>query len=1389
MKINFFVGYTVIVTMLLNINVTLIGLAITGISSTISFSAYADSDTQKLDEMKAKYGLSNPTRNHQSDTLDPNLEQYFNQQTRDLSSTIGNVLSTPVQTRTVDLSGYSQNRTMDEQLDMAKNLSKTHGSPVKDGDVYKSEYSKSGTRVFKRDENGKLIMGVVEDVQRVQDLNDNDMLGAETNNPNYSDESNKQSLYGDNQKIFDEGKAIHTAFKDANLGKTAAGRGYRAITRSAQRGIDTNIVETEPWLQPGLNAVKDSQDPATLFSACTEVKRPVIDSISLPTTTEHKCQDITKINQDFCEVTREVKVPVFSNTPGLRSCGVGCYEFDLNVDAWKTSHCRSTPADAAPATFTLNLNLSHGLIIKNVTIQGTADDHFLYTLNGQKLWESNGGYSQATSGNWQIDGCNPDGSHTINTNITSRVNAIVGPLGNVGVYSLAFRGDVRWKQNGGMSSIVRFEVEDTSGEGLETKFVQYPEGCYDALTMEDKLTKGLFGVYDWQELGIDPSVPPIRYECTSDPRQPLCPNGQLAFGSAGQERCYAQPATPMCDVGTYNSTSNRCEYPATVSCPAISGVSCGTDGNGQPIYPVTPSSSINGLMCQYSDATNCGPWLYQKDADLSCPAGGTLDGANCVMPVNTSNMCDTANGYSLKSLMINGVDSLRCEGPIANYSQNNWSCGVVNGQTQTFSSSYCAVTREDFLDENGVPIPTVDSNGNPINPPYFDIDGQPITFMDVAKCTKPQSLPNTELPELPQSFCTFDEYQNIEVGDRGFPDPILAAIPPFYNGDSGNRTWKVNLKNYRCDPTHGQLMCRLDETSGEQICKTWEELRNTPDQCAPYKTNPNCTVVSKSCVDGWLEPVSGRCLSETVNYECTTSTPIDYQTEITTNSCTGMLPCLGGDCEVTDPETNPNFIKAMVASSVIDEAQDDSKCEDPADPSSCKIFNGTFKYCSWESSGLGMDCCEEAKGVDIIGYVVFARQMLKVGKMAGSGAYGSGVNGMYNTLSEPITSASDAIASWSKTAINEVGSYVQGAYTSTMNSLMGSSEVVTATGETAASVASAGAGEGMTAAIEASLSALQQQVYAFVYNMLPESLANLIFTTTTATTGAQTTTTYTANGPLTNALGNMMAVYAAYQMIKLALTLLTACDDIEMDMGVKLAQRTCFKIGDSYCSKNYPVIGALGACMQNRQNYCCYSSILSRIVMKESYNQLGINPLPYGSKPTSGTQMDESCPGLTFEQFGQVNFEAPSMQNAMQEWVGLLLASEQISDTTSEQSLTGGASTSDPACPPIEKPVLECYTDAVSLEEVCAQARDGNGNLVYELVAQECIKTLEPGQIWNAYGRKTTSQRTLDNIGTAEERVQESKNFMRDAANGLDCSVYPRPDVCNFSFDPRAGGQ
>lgn len=1315
--------------MFVNLSSTTFMIAATGLGMMYSSSAYAQSttsDTPLLDNLVGKHDLANSERNHQTDTLPTKIQDQVDAyapyvESVPLQNKINNIIATPSPLKyTVDdiKAKYPDNYgtsapTFNDYKDLSVNLSKTHGQPSgtvvgNKLDSMDVEYAKSGTRQFVRDPvTGKLQLQVITGVDKVSGLPKGQLFSEEVNGTQYSFETDKEDMYGDSDAIYQQGRDSYDNFKDPTVGKNGAGRSFRAITAGATNANSTAFSETDLWLQPSFAQLNDAQVGSNWLSACSDTTTTQTSTYTYGQATEYQCQDTSQSSFDYCEVERKIIIPAYSSSPGLRSCGAGCYEFDLTITAPKSSSCRTTygtTASYSAATFDMVVNLKPGVVIQNVNLNLNADDHVKISLNGGTLWES--------LGNINSGSCENGGNPTLNAPVTSQVNSIVA--GATGQVPLSFRGDIRWKSKGWLNATIKIQLNDTTGDGFDSEFIQYPAGCYDALSAEDKLTKGLNGVYNWSEIGIDNSTPPVYFQCESPAQMPTCGSGELLFGNPGQEMCYT-PSTQQatCPVGLLNSTQDLCTYAAT---------------------------------------------------SATCPSGGTLNGSICELPVTIVNTCGGDTSKTLTDLMMYGVNETMCSTAPSGVTTNIWNCSP---SSNTYSPSICSISRESFLDEYGNIVEKYDSSGN-LLPSPVDSEGQPIIFTDIANCVISGSTPVVEDVVPPASFCTFDSYQSIDEDSGGYPQSVLDLIPPFYDGDVGNTTWRVNLNGYRCDPTGGNIMCLPDPITGEEVCTSWEEIRTRPNLCLQYSADPNCTEVSRDCTEGWEEAITGRCMAESVTYSCVEETAVDYESTSTSNVCDAMLPCTGGECDIGAGESNDKFVQAMVAGSVLDNIQGDSNCTDPSDPSTCTIFNGEYEYCSWEVSGLGTDCCEAPQGVDILAYVSMARQLLKINQMAGAGAFGDNVangydavSGAYENLSEPITDAYNAVAEWASTGVR-----------SATESIFGNTEAVS--GSVSA------VSEGITAA----LSSVQQSAYRLVYDIMPDTLGDFLFSAA-GDVAADQGGELVLNDAITNAFSNVMAIYTAYQMVKLALTLLTACDDNEIDMGVKIAQRQCFKVGNRYCSKD-----ALGVCYQRRQEYCCYSSILSRIIMKESYIQLGIDPLPFGNKPDMfNGESEASCPGLTSEQLAMVDFDTPSMQSALQEWVGLLLDSGEMVTDTSEQFLTGGATIEQRTdCPLQQKPILTCYIDQLSGDEICNQQRDSLGNVMYESVPTDCGgKLTGGGQIWNAADRVTASERIAGAngyIGTAQDRVQESKDAMRTLPGNIDCSIVPKPPVCLFGFDP-----
>lgn len=605
--------------------------------------------------------------------------------------------------------------------------------------------------------------------------------------------------------------------------------------------------------------------------------------------------------------------------------------------------------------------------------------------------------------------------------------------------------------------------------------------------------------------------------------------------------------------------------------------------------------------------------------------------------------------------------------------------------------------------------------------------------------------------EYDYSLCRFDSYVPLEVGDRGYPQEFLDLMGPFYPGDTGNKTWRYELENYRCDPLGGLDYCVIDPETGEEECYTWDELLAQPNQCDILQNDNSCSEVSRQCTPGWDIEVEDEsyCFNETVTYSCETNNTIDREIETATNTCAGAIPCSGGDCEFGETESNDRFVEAAVMGSVIQYADSDRSCEIENDPSTCRIFEGEYEYCSTEVTGLGMDCCEEAGGVDILAYVTAANLMIKSNKLAKEGIFGDAIQGGVESVADTASTFGESIkGSWTsfKKSASELGTKawdaMPKAITQGSETLLGNSTGVVADATGPIAEAFSSTKEAFTGA----LGSLQQNIYQLAYEALPQELAAQIFVDKATGEAAQSATQeLVLNESITNFFSNVMLAYQVYSTIKLALTLLTMCDENESDMGIKLAQRQCFKVGGSYCSKRI-----LGVCIQKRQDHCCYNSILARIIMEQA-------------GPLLGKDMS-NCEGLTQEELARLDFDRIDLS----EWVGLMIESGEIKSRSNENILTGGGEFVGNRCEQFE--VEDPVTGIVTTEE-------------------RCFKKLEGGRMINSYGRQTVSERTSDRMDGASSYTENMRQGARNMANGIDCSASPRPAVCQFGFTIDDGGQ
>lgn len=492
--------------------------------------------------------------------------------------------------------------------------------------------------------------------------------------------------------------------------------------------------------------------------------------------------------------------------------------------------------------------------------------------------------------------------------------------------------------------------------------------------------------------------------------------------------------------------------------------------------------------------------------------------------------------------------------------------------------------------------------------------------------------------------CTFTGYTTILGGLQGYDAEMLADVLPWYSGDVENISWEVNLDGYTCDPFKGKEVCTNQEQEDGtvvEVCRTWDEIKSTGGTCDVYEEKDECVEIKKECTDGFTIDGWNYCVNETVTYECDTGQNVDFEYETIESSCDGMLPCSGGDCSWGEKEQNENFFKAAAIANVMEQIPGEASCDVPGDVSTCRIFEGERQYCSWATaSDWGNDCCEAPEGINFIDYLRMSQMMLKFENQQMGGVFTTpaqeAINGAWKTVSDTVTDTVTSSNAW-----KSVSSF----YTSAVETLTGNAAT------TVPQAATGTVGATTSTVAEVGLSPMTQYIYQFIYDALPKELGQLLFSTTTVEGTNQAVVNGLSDGMANaaNFLGTVMFWYSMYQLAQLVGSLLTACDEVDSDTALKLEMRQCYAVEKKYCAKE-----SLGVCYMKRQDYCCYGSILSRIVMEQAHVLLNKDM--------------EQCAGLTHEELNALDFN----QIDLSEWIGVMVESNLIPESNEEDLSVSG---------------------------------------------------------------------------------------------------------------------
>ncbi|WP_435000209.1 conjugal transfer protein TraN (plasmid) [Vibrio scophthalmi] len=492
------------------------------------------------------------------------------------------------------------------------------------------------------------------------------------------------------------------------------------------------------------------------------------------------------------------------------------------------------------------------------------------------------------------------------------------------------------------------------------------------------------------------------------------------------------------------------------------------------------------------------------------------------------------------------------------------------------------------------------------------------------QCDNPLTFGNGQVGAM----CKFDGWQCVETGlfDSDY-DRYVSALPITLPGRTSNPKvcTKVNAVGYSCDPLPTQEICGRPNwpESDEVVCTSFKEFNDQiPDRCEPFRDNPDCSLISTEA--NFVDPNTGRAYVSESTYECNTYTDADYEYITEEELCTGEMKCVGGDCRFSPEEENEDFEEAMAVFKMLEDIKQNMQCENPDDISTCRVFNGEANYCGVEKTGMGFNCCTLSAGqTNMFDYMkgIMHKYSMEQSSIAIADSaqllIDQGVNNPWGMWADKYP-----------TPVTDTVNYVTESFSNSYDHIMGNT-----TGEVATS---SGSESMFDLGLEKGFEEIKQQVYQAVYEILPEGIKDVIFTQATDSAGAAIPGVMEINPAIQGAFQAVMWAYAAYQITKLAITILSECDDSEMQMGMKIERGQCIYDSKS-CYKDTPF-----GCFIERKYYCCYPSPLGRIIMEQAAPQLGIEMDPKGG----------SCEGMTLEQMSNLDWD----QIDLTEWENLVMA-------------------------------------------------------------------------------------------------------------------------------------
>lgn len=367
-----------------------------------------------------------------------------------------------------------------------------------------------------------------------------------------------------------------------------------------------------------------------------------------------------------------------------------------------------------------------------------------------------------------------------------------------------------------------------------------------------------------------------------------------------------------------------------------------------------------------------------------------------------------------------------------------------------------------------------------------------------------------------------------------------------------------------------------------------------------------CKYLSTECVEGSEGSVTGQCYMHVQNWDCGTDRTITQSSFEDHMICDGEVQCTGGTCipELGEDGT-ADLAKTMALLNAVQFMGQDMECNTDGSQTGqrCKAFSGDKSRCTKPATGAlsSFSCCEKDEG-DMT-YKDYLRGVMI------HATYDAALMGL-NILAP---SAGSTWATFESNVTGELGAIV---------------------GEEVAYVA---------------MEALKMYVSDLLYGAIMAAIGD-----TAAGAAVNTAAEAIGNSTMGAALQFMASAYAAYMIAMAVLNMIYQCKESDFETNSKRALKLCTYVG-SYCSKK---IGLLNICYQVTETYCCYNSILSRMIQEAARPQLGLG---------LGSAKNPNCDGIPLDRVDEIDWNAINWE----EWIDILKAEGYLGRDDLNINLTG----------------------------------------------------------------------------------------------------------------------